>query len=192
MALGPSAPSRWGPTWAEFLRSQEKAILATDFFTVTLLDSSSVYVLAIIEHASHRVRILGVTAHPDNRWVTQMARNLIMDIGEQADAVTFLIRDRDTKFTGAFDAVFATAGIRILRSPIQASTVARMPSWNGGSVLPPRATRPHPDLEPASPAQPAARDFETHYSQHPLHQRQRFGLCPELTRTLLAHYCPDL
>ncbi len=69
MALGPSAPSRWGPTWAEFLRSQEKAILATDFFTVTLLESSSVYVLAIIEHANQRVRILGVTAHSNNRWV---------------------------------------------------------------------------------------------------------------------------
>jgi hypothetical protein len=64
--VGPSAPSRWGPTWAEFLRTQEKAILATDFFTVTLLDSSSVYVLAIIEHASQRVRILGVTAACDH------------------------------------------------------------------------------------------------------------------------------
>ena len=68
MALGPSAPSRWGPTWAEFLRSQAKAILATDFFAVTLLNGATVYALDIIEHASQRVRILGVTAHPDNRW----------------------------------------------------------------------------------------------------------------------------
>jgi putative transposase len=67
VALGPSAPNRSGPTWAEFLRSQAKAILATDFFTVTLLNGAAVYVLAIIEHASQRVRILGVTAHPDNR-----------------------------------------------------------------------------------------------------------------------------
>jgi putative transposase len=115
VALGPSAPSRWGPTWAEFLRSQAKALLATDFFTVTLLNGATVYVLAIIEHASQRVRILGVTAHPDNRRVTQMPRNLIMEVGEQAETVTFLIRDRDTKFTAAFDRMFAAAGLKILR-----------------------------------------------------------------------------
>jgi putative transposase len=73
------------------------------------------YVLAIIEHASQRVRILGVTTHPDNRRVTQMARNLIMEVGEYAEAVTFLIRDRDTKFTAAFDRMFADAGLKILR-----------------------------------------------------------------------------
>lgn len=132
MAWAPSAPSRWGPTWAEFLRSQAKAILGTDFFTVTLLNGATVYVLAIIEHASQRVRILGVTAHPDNRWVTQMARNLIMEVGEHAEAVTFLIRDRDTKFTAAFERMFADAGLKILRSPVRAP--ARTRSWNGGSV----------------------------------------------------------
>ncbi len=132
MALGPSAPSRWGPTWAEFLRSQAKAILATDFFTVTLLNGATVYVLAIIEHASQRVRILGVTAHPDNRWVTQMARNLIMEVGEHAEAVTFLIRDRDTKFTAAFDRMFADAGLKILRSPVRAPCAnAIMERWIG-------------------------------------------------------------
>ena len=132
MALGPLRAEQVGPTWAEFLRSQAKAILATDFFTVTLLNGATVYVLAIIEHASQRVRILGVTAHPDNRWVTQMARNLIMEVGEHAEAVTFLIRDRDTKFTAAFDRMFADAGLKILRSP--AERPARTRSWNGGSV----------------------------------------------------------
>jgi putative transposase len=66
------------------------------------------------------VRILGVTAHPDNRWVTQLARNLIMEVGEHAEAVTFLIRDRDTKFTAAFDRMFADAGLKILRNPVRA------------------------------------------------------------------------
>jgi len=61
------------------------------------------------------VRILGVIAHPDNRWVNQMARNLIMEVGEHAEAVTFLIRDPDTKFTAAFDRMFADAGLKILR-----------------------------------------------------------------------------
>ena len=69
----PPAPRRAGPTWAHFLHAQAQAIIATDFFTVDLLDGTSAYVLAGIEHATRWIRILGVTAGPDNRWVTQMA-----------------------------------------------------------------------------------------------------------------------
>jgi putative transposase len=106
---------------------------STDFFTGDLLDGTSAYVLAVIEHATRRTRILGVTAHPTNTWVTQQARNLLMDLDEQAGAIKFLIRDRDTKFTTAFDAVFTAVGIRILRSPIQAPRAnAIMERWIGG------------------------------------------------------------
>ena len=127
------APRRAGPTWAQFLHGQAQAILATDFFTVDLLDGTSAYVLAIIEHATRRIRILGVTAHPNDAWVTQMARNLLMDLDEHVASVKFLLRDRDTKFTAAFDAVFGDAGIRILRSPIQAPRAnAIMQRWIGG------------------------------------------------------------
>jgi len=127
------APRRAGPTWAQFLHGQAQAILATDFFTVDLLDGTSAYVLAIIEHATRRIRILGVTAHPNDAWVTQMARNLLMDLDEHVASVKFLLRDRDTKFTAAFDAVFGDAGIRILRSPIQAPRAnAIMERWIGG------------------------------------------------------------
>ena len=69
----PPAPRRAGPTWAQFLRAQADAILATDFFTVDLLDGTTAYVLAVIEHASRRIRILSVTTHPNNAWVTQQA-----------------------------------------------------------------------------------------------------------------------
>lgn len=128
----PPAPRRTGPTWAQFLHGQAQAILATDFFTVDLLDGTSAYVLAVIEHATRRIRILGVTAHPDNAWVTQMARNLLMDLDAQVASVKFLLRDRDTKFTAAFDAVFTSAGIRILRSPVQAPRAnAIMERWIG-------------------------------------------------------------
>jgi putative transposase len=128
----PPAPRRAGPTWAQFLHSQAQAILATDFFTVDLLDGTSAYVLAVIEHASRRIRILGVTAHPDNAWVTQMGRNLMMDLDGHLHAVKFLLRDRDTKFTAAWDAVFADSDIRILRSPIRAPrATAIMKRWIG-------------------------------------------------------------
>jgi putative transposase len=62
------APCRTGPTWSEFLRSQAQAILATDFFTVYLLDGTTVYVLVVIEHVTRRIRILGITPHPTGAW----------------------------------------------------------------------------------------------------------------------------
>jgi len=129
----PPAPRRCGPTWTQFLRTQAQAILATDFFTVDLLDGTSAYVLAVIEHATRRIRILGVTAHPNSAWVSQQARNLLMDLEDRIESVKFLIRDRDTKFTAAWDAVFAAAGIRNLRSPVQAPRAnAIIERWIGG------------------------------------------------------------
>ncbi len=103
-----------GPTWSQFLRPQADAILASDFFTVGLLDGTQAYVLAVIEHATRRIRILGVTPHPTAEWTTQQASNLLMDLGAQAHRVKFMIRDRGSNFTAAFDAVLADAGIRTM------------------------------------------------------------------------------
>ena len=88
------APRRSGPTWSQFLRSQAQAILACDLFTVDLLNGTQAHVLAVIEHATRRIRILGVTLHPTGEWTTQQARNLLIDLGGQADRVKFMIRDR--------------------------------------------------------------------------------------------------
>jgi hypothetical protein len=74
------APERTSQTWATFLRSQADAILAADFFEVVTLTGARLHVLAVIEHASRRVRVLGATAHPNAAWVTQAARNLAMDL----------------------------------------------------------------------------------------------------------------
>jgi putative transposase len=93
------ARRRTGPTWPQFLRSQADAILACDFFTVDLLNGTQAYVLAVIEHATRRIRILGVTLHPTGEWTTQQARNLLMDLGDQTDRVKFMIRDRGSNFT---------------------------------------------------------------------------------------------
>jgi transposase len=106
------APRRTRPGWSQFLRSQAEAILACDFFTADLLDGAQAYVLAVIEHASRRIRILGATLHPTGEWTAQQARNLMMDLGEQAHRVKFMIRDRGSNYTAAFDAVLADAGIR--------------------------------------------------------------------------------
>jgi putative transposase len=113
------APQRNHQTWASFLRSQAHAILACDFFTATTLTGTTYYVLAVIEHASRRIRVLGVTAHPTAEWTTQTARNLIMDLHDARATVKYLIRDRDSKYTRAFDAVFKTEGIQIIPTGIR-------------------------------------------------------------------------
>ena len=114
------SPRRSGPTWAEFLAAQAKGLIACDFFSVDTVLLRRLYVLFFIHHDTRLVRIAGVTAKPVTDWVTQQARNLCMELAEQATAVKFLIRDRDTKFTGSFDAVFAAEGIRIIKTPVRA------------------------------------------------------------------------
>ncbi len=114
------SPRRSGPTWAEFLSAQAKGLMACDFFHVDAVLLRRLYVLVFIHHDTRLVRIAGVTATPSADWVTQQARNLSMDLADQAHAVKFLIPDRDTKFTASFDAVFAAQGIRIIKTPVRA------------------------------------------------------------------------
>jgi putative transposase len=78
-----------------------------------------VYVLAVIEHATRRIRILGATPHPTACWVAQAARNLVMDLEDAGSKARFLIRDRDGKFPGLFDAILADAGIETVLSGVQ-------------------------------------------------------------------------
>lgn len=108
------APQRSGPTWRQFLAAQAHAILAVDFPRVDTVLLRRLYILLVIEHATRSVHIGGITTHPTGAWVTQQARNLLMDLGDRAEQFRFLIRDRDTKFTATFDTVFAGADIRII------------------------------------------------------------------------------
>jgi transposase InsO family protein len=114
------APLRSGQTWRQFLTTQAETIIACDFFTVDTVILKRIYVLFFIEIATRRVHVTGVTAHPTGAWVTQQARNLLMDLDHQADRLRYLIRDRDTKFSAAFDTVFTAASIQIIRTPPQA------------------------------------------------------------------------
>ena len=114
------APRRSGQTWQAFLETQAKTILAVDFFHVDTVFLRRLHVLFFIEHGTRRVHLAGITAHPAGEWVAQQVRNLLMDLDDQAEGLKFLIRDRDTKFTAAFDAVFTPAAVRIIRTPARA------------------------------------------------------------------------
>jgi putative transposase len=114
------APRRSGPSWRQFLTAQAKAVLAVDFVHVDTVLLRRIYALIAVEHGSRRTFLIGVSAHPSGAWTTQAARNLLMDLGDRATTLKFLLRDRDSRFTRGFDAVFAADGIRILTSPPRA------------------------------------------------------------------------
>jgi len=113
------APDRASTTWASFLRSQADALLACDFFETVTISGARLFVLAVIEHATRRIRILGATSHPTASWVVQAARNLVMDLEDAGSRARFLIRDRDGKFPGMFDTVLTDVGIEAVLSGVQ-------------------------------------------------------------------------
>jgi transposase len=126
------APRRLESTWAEFLHRQAASILECDFLTVDTLFLKRFYILFVIELATRRVHLCGITANPDGAWVTQRARNLLMRLDDEGVRPCFLIRDRDSKFTRGFDAVFRSEGIRVIKAPVRAPRArAHAECWVG-------------------------------------------------------------
>ncbi len=126
------APRRVSLSWAEFLRQQAAGIVECDFFTVETLWLRRLHVLFFIELECRRVHLAGDTAHPDGPWVVRQARSLIITLGDQDQRPRFLIRDRDSKFTAAFDEVFRSEGITVIRAPIGAPRAkAHAERWVG-------------------------------------------------------------
>ena len=117
--LGP-APRRGTTTWRQFLAQQASSIVACDFFTVETVWLKRIYVLVFIELATRRVHLAGCTTNSDGAWVVQQARNFTLRFDEREEPLRFVIHDRDSKFCGAFDDVFATEGLQVIRTPTRA------------------------------------------------------------------------
>jgi putative transposase len=163
----PSA-RRAGPSWAEFLRAHAHGILACDLFHLDTITLHRLYAFFVIEHARRRVHILGVTAHPTGAWLTQLARNLSMDLDDAGQRFRFLIRDRDAKFTAAFNAVFTANHMQIIKSPVRAPRANAIAERFVGTIR--RELLDHILITNRQHAMTALETFEQHYNDHRPHR----------------------
>jgi putative transposase len=116
----PPAPRRHQLSWRSFLRQHAETVLACDFFTVDTVWLRRLYVLFFVSIGTRRVEYVACTSNPNATWMAQQARNLLMDLDDRGQQPRFLIHDRDTKFGRAFDGIFQSEEIAVIRTPIRA------------------------------------------------------------------------
>jgi putative transposase len=162
------APHPASPTWRQFLASQASGILACDFLYVDTVFLKRLYVLFVMEIQTRQVHILGVTAHPTGAWTAQQARNLLMDLGERAARFRFLIRDRDSKFTAAFDQVLAGNGARAIKTPARSPQANSFAERYVGTLR--RDCLDHLLIHGEGHLRRVLAEYAQHYNEHRPHQ----------------------
>jgi hypothetical protein len=162
------APRRCGPTWQQFLTAQAAGIVACDLFHIDTVLLRRLYAFFTVEHATRRVRILGVTAHPTGEWLVQQARNVLMDLQDAGVRVRFLIRDRDTRFTSAFDAVFSSLDADVIQIPVRVPVANAICERFVGSIR--RELLDRILIVNAAHARKVLREYETHFNTHRPHR----------------------
>jgi len=165
------APRRHGPSWTEFLTTQAEGIVAADFFHIDTALGQRLYAMAFLEHGTRRLHLTPVTAHPTGQWAVQQAREFTTALTDHGKHIRFLLRDRDTKYTASFDAVFTAEDTEVLLS------VPRAPKMNAhcerviGTVR--REALDHVLVMNASHATKVLTEFADHYNRHRPHRSRR-------------------
>ncbi|MFI0771580.1 integrase core domain-containing protein [Streptomyces sp. NPDC021218] len=162
------APRRAGPTWREFLTTQAEGTIAADFLHIDTALGKRLYALVFLEHGTRRLHITGVTARPTQDWAVQQARNLTIGLGTRIDSLYFLLRDRDGKYSQAFDAVFQAEDMEILKSAPQAPRMNAHCERIIGSIR--REALDHVLIMNEAHARHVLASYERHYNEHRPHQ----------------------
>ncbi|MFE7046343.1 integrase core domain-containing protein, partial [Streptomyces atratus] len=165
------APRRSGPTWRDFLTAQAQGILAADFFPIDTARGKRLYAMAFIEHGTRKLHLTGVTAHPTAQWAVQQARNIAADLGERGAGPRFLLRDRDSKYTDAFDAVFTAEDTQVLLSAPRAPRMNAHCKRVIGTIR--REALDHVLILSESHARKVLTDYQDHYNAHRPHQSRQ-------------------